>query len=186
MSTVELDGFSGNITITATPAATSIDTGLPGNTHYVMDAFDAATHTLRLFCANNATCPATTYTVTIPAHVGLILHQVSGQARLADLSGPVSITATSADTTATGLAAASFSAVITSGRLDAAFADPPGRVSVSVVSAEATVHLPGSAQYAVAQQVQSGNVQVQVPQDPNSPDTVDATVTSGQINLVTS
>ena len=181
VSTVELDGFSGNITVTATATTQISDTAQSSTPLYQLDK---ATHTLRLFCANGS-CPSANYIITMPPHVGLILHQVSGQAQLIGISGPVDITASSANTMATGLQTPDFTAVITSGRLDASFATVPGKVSVSVVSAQADLHLPGTAHYAVAQQVDSGNVQVAVPQDPNSPDTVDATVTSGQINLLT-
>ncbi|HEV2638560.1 MAG TPA: DUF4097 family beta strand repeat-containing protein [Actinocrinis sp.] len=182
ITTVELDGFSGNITVTAAQTAQITDTVQNGKP---LSQLDSATHTLRLFCAAGAGCPSGNYVVTIPEHVGLVLHQASGQTQLVGLSGPVDITASSANTMATGLTTPDFTAVITSGRLDASFSAAPAKISVSVVSAQATLHLPAAATYAVAQQVASGNVQVQVPQDPNSTHVIDAAVTSGQVTLVT-
>ena len=189
VTTVDLDGFSGNIIVTATATTGISDIVQAGNGQSaadVLDTYDSATHTLRLYCAISGGCAASDYTVTVPEHVGFILRQISGQAQLSGLSGPVSVTATSANTTFTGLATSSFTAVITSGQLNATFAAVPGRVAVSVVSASASVYLPGAAQYAVAQHVDSGNVNVQVPQNPSSANTVDTTVTSGQISLMTS
>lgn len=180
ITTVELDGFAGNITVTATSANQITDTVQNGTP---LGQVDKSTHTLRLFCAPG-TCPSSDYVITIPEHVGLILHQTSGQTRLVGLSGPVDITADSANTVATGLLTSNFTAVITSGQLDASFAAAPARTAISVISASATVHLPANAAYAVSQQVASGNVQVAIPQDPDSPHAVDATITSGQINLV--
>jgi hypothetical protein len=100
------------------------------------------------------------------------------------LSGPVDITASSTGMSAVGLESGSFTASITSGQLDASFTTVPLAVALTVVSAQATVHLPGAAQYAVSQHVTSGEVGIGVRQNPNSHSTVDATIVSGQISLV--
>ena len=182
VSVVQLDGVAGKVTVnTASTSSISISAGSPILVHEL----DNATHTLDLTCsASGGDCPASTFTVTIPQHVGLTLHEVSGQASLNGISGPVSITANAANTTATGLTATDFTAVITNGELDAAFTGVPRRVSVSVISSQATLHLPGSAQYAVDEQIISGNASVQVPRVASSPNVVEANVTSGAITLL--
>ncbi|HEY3871724.1 MAG TPA: hypothetical protein VGM10_25405 [Actinocrinis sp.] len=183
VSVVELDGVAGKVSInTAATSSVQISSGSPAQLGH---QFDAATHTLDLSCATSGgNCPAAAYTVTIPEHVGLTLHQISGQTTLAGVSGPISITAGSASTTATGLTATSFTAVITGGELDAAFTGVPQHVSVSVISAQATLHLPGSAQYAVDEQIIAGSANVQIPRVAGAPNVVEANVTSGQITLL--
>jgi hypothetical protein len=179
VDTVDIDGISGQVTITAAPDNVIGDVGSNGSLLYKLDS---STHTLRLYCSSGS-CPADDYIVTIPEHVGLTLRQVSGQTTLTDLSGPVDITAASTSMSAAGLDTNSFTASITSGQLNATFNSVPRQVAITVVSAQATVHLPGDAQYAVTQHVTSGNVGVEIPQNPNARDTVDATVVSGQITL---
>jgi DUF4097 and DUF4098 domain-containing protein YvlB len=146
---------------------------------------NAATHVLTLGCSAPAACPTTTYTVLVPAHMGVTLHEVSGQATLTNLSGPVSITASSADTTAQDLRTTDFTAAIISGTLNASFATPPTHVSVSVTSAQASLLFPATAKYDVQQQTVSADVQVAIPQSSTSTHTVQVSATSGEINLAT-
>ena len=181
VDTVEIDGIAGQVTITAESSSVIGDAG---STAPLLYQLDSATHTLHLFCAGSGNCPSAVYIVTIPEHVGLTLHQISGQSTLTGLSGPVDITTSSTGMSAVGLDTDSFTASITSGQLTATFASAPREVAVTVVSAQATMHLPGGDQYAVSQHVTSGNVGIGVPQNPNASDTVDATVVSGQISLV--
>jgi hypothetical protein len=181
VSVVEFDGLTGQVDISAGGGTTVSDRG---SGHTLLYQLDPATHVLHLSCAPSGSCPSALYVVNIPAHIGVTLHQVSGQTALTDISGPVAITASSANTTAVGLTVPSFTADITSGQLDASFSAVPSTVRVTVVSANATIHLPSSGRYAVTRDVVSGDADVAVPQDPSSPDTVDLTVNSGQIGLV--
>lgn len=181
VGTVEIDGIAGKVTVTAAATTVVSATGSSGSLLYQLDS---ATHILHLFCPGSGQCPSAVYTLTIPEHVGLTLHQISGQTTLADLSGPVVITASSTGMSAVGLESASFTASITSGQLDASFTTVPLAVALTVVSAQVTVHLPGAAQYAVSQHVTSGEVGIGVRQSPNAHNTVDATIVSGQISLV--
>lgn len=183
VDTVELDGFKGKLTVGVDASGQITATAQPD----AVFRLDAATHVLTLTCAgaDPAACPSANLALLVPAHVGLTLHELSGQATLTGLSGPVVITATSADTTAVALDTSDFTATVTSGTLDAGFAAAPAHVAVSVTSAQAAVHLPGGVAYDVRQQSVSADIQVDVPQSAASAHTVQATATSGSIELTT-
>jgi hypothetical protein len=181
VDTVDVDGITGQVDIIATSASA---VGDAGSSRALLYRFDASTHVLYLSCSDTAGCPAALYTLTIPEHMGLTLREVSGHSVLTGISGPVDITASCVDATATELDVPSFTAAITSGHLDASFSGVPPDVRLTVVSAQATLHLPGSSQYAVSQHTVSGDADVSVPQDSNSPDTVDLSITSGQVTVV--
>jgi hypothetical protein len=181
VDTVEVDQVAGQMDITATSGGTIGDAG---SSRTLLYWIDSSKHTLHLLCYDNGACPASDYTVTIPEHVGLTLRQTAGESTLNGISGPVDITANSADTTATGLETGDFTADIISGQLNATFDGTPNHVTLTVASAQATLHLPSAPQYAVATHTASGQINVGVSQNPNSADTVDATVTSGEIDLL--
>ena len=194
VSTVELDGINGSLTVGVGNSAQISVTAQPAEGHGAPTLalrLNAATHVLALTCSDSnggtaAACPASTYAVLVPAHVGVTLHEVSGQAVLTGLSGSVSITAASADTSAQGLRTTDFSAAITSGTLNASFATPPAHVSVSVISAQASLQFPADASYDVRRKSVSADIQVDIPQSSASVHTVQVSATSGEINLGTS
>jgi hypothetical protein len=188
VSSVDLNGINGTLTVGLSSTTQVSATAEPANGHPAPGLTfrqDATTHVLTLACSTTPTCPTTTYTVLVPAHVGVTLHEVSGQATLSDLSGPVSITASSADTTVQGLRTTDFAATIISGTLSATFATPPTHVSVSVTSAQASLLFPSNATYDVEKQTVSADIQVAIPQSPTSTHTVQVSATSGTINLAT-
>ena len=119
----------------------------------------------------------------MPGDTAVVLSQPSGQVSLDGLAGPVRITAANINVTATGLRARSLTATITSGQLTASFAKPPSQVSVTLSSAHASIHLPASARYTVSTQVNSGNVQVGVPQAAHSAHQVTAQLVSSDLQL---
>jgi hypothetical protein len=113
-----------------------------------------------------------------------VLFQPSGQVTLAGLAGPVRIGASSADISAAGLRSPSLVAYISSGHLAADFAAPPRRLAVTLVSAQATIQLPGSVRYAVRSQVASGYLQNGIPQSASAARTISVRVTSGELSLL--
>jgi hypothetical protein len=192
VTTVDLNGINGTLTVGASNTPQITATAEPANGHPAPTLTfhrDAATHVLTLTCASSttpaSTCPTSTYTVLVPAHMGVTLHEVYGQATLTNLSGPLSITASSADTTVQDLRTTDFTATIISGTLSATFATPPTHVSVSVTSAQASLLFPSNATYDVQKQTVSADIQVAIPQSPTSPHTVHVSATSGTINLAT-
>lgn len=198
VSSVELDGINGTLAVgvgnssEVSATAQPVDgRGAPGLTFH----WNSATHVLALQCSDSngggavaVPCPASTYAVLVPAHVGVTLREMSGQAHLVGLSGPVSITASSADTTVQGLRSADFTAAITSGTLKATFATAPTHVLVSVISAQASLDFPASAStsYDVIERTVSADIQVAIPQSSTSTRTVQVAATSGEISLGTS
>jgi hypothetical protein len=194
VSTVELDGINGNLTVGVSNSSQITATAQPVHGLSAPNLtfhWNAASRTLALECSDSTdngtatTCPATSYAVLVPAHVGVTLHEISGQASLSGLSGPVSVTASSADTSVRGLRTADFTAAITSGTLDASFATAPTHVSVSVTSAQASLQFPAGASYDVRQRSVSADIQVAIPQSSTSAHTVQVSATSGDINLGT-
>jgi hypothetical protein len=188
VNTVDLTGINGTLTVGASNTPQITATAEPANGHPAPTLTfrqDATTHVLTLTCSTTPTCPTSTYAVLVPAHMGVTLHEVSGQATLTNLSGPVSITASSANTTVQGLSTTDFTATIISGTLSATFATPPTHVSVSVTSAQASLLFPSNATYDVQKQTVSADVQVAIPQSPTSTHTVQVSATSGTINLAT-
>ena len=76
------------------------------------------------------------------------------------------------------------SADITSGHLSATFDLAPRHVSLTLISAQATLRLPAGTAYAVSSRVTSGYVRVGVPQDSGAPRTVTDRIVSGELELL--
>ena len=184
--TVELQAVPGQLTIVG--AATGRVT-LTGQLDWTRHA-PAATarmvnaHLLRLRYRCAAASPCTAHwRLVVPRHTAVVLSQPSGHLVISGLAGPLRITATSVDISATRLSSPSLQAVITSGHLGATFAAPPKQVSVTLTSAQATLSLPGTVAYAVSDQVTSGYVHVGVPVTAGAAHTVTARVLSGELDL---
>jgi len=187
--TVEFQGVPGQVTIVG--AATG-QVRLTGQLDWSGRAPLVAVRTrgagsarvLRLvyWCAARSPCTGN-YRLVVPSRTALVVRQPSGHVVLSGLAGPLRITAGSADVSATGLRGPSLAATITSGHLAAVFDAPPRQVTVTLRSAQATLWLPASAAYAVSQQVTAGYLRVAVPRASDSPRTVAARVTSGELEL---
>jgi hypothetical protein len=190
---VDLDGFNGRVTVAVgdgskiTASAQPVEGREAPNLAFRMDT--ASGHLL-LTCwgpgvvPGPIACPATAYSVLVPPHVAVALREDSGQAMLVGLSGPITITASSADTTAQALRTDDFTAAITSGTLDATFASAPAHIAVTVTSAQASLRLPDTTAYDVQQQAVSADVQIGVPRSATSAHVIQATATSGEISLI--
>ncbi len=193
VTAVALSDFSGNLTVLAGGSAQIAATAQPvsGDRAPGLEFhLNASTHLLTLACYDQnggqaIPCPATQYKISLPAGMGLNLIGFTGQATLTDLSGPVDLSGKSVYVDAQGLKTPSFTATVTSGTLNAAFAQAPAKVDVAVTSAQATLHLPGTVSYAVRQQTTSGYVQVSIPQSNAATRTVLAAANSGEISLLT-
>jgi hypothetical protein len=135
-------------------------------------------------CAAASPCTANLRLV-VPSRTAITLRQPSGHVVISGLAGPLRITASSVDVSATGLSCPTLDAVITSGHLGASFDGTPRQVGVTLVSAQATIWLPGGAAYAVTEQVTSGYIHVGVPQDSSAPRAVAARIVSGELDLQT-
>jgi hypothetical protein len=186
VTAVDLQGVPGQLTIAA--AATGHVT-LTGHLNWTGRAAAAgsvfsARRVLHLSyrCAAASPCTADLRLV-VPARTAITLRQPSGHVVISGLAGPLRITASSVNVSATGLRCPSLDAVITSGHLGATFDAPPREVGVSLTSAQATLLLPAGAPYAVTDQVISGYIHVGVPQDASAPRAVTAQIISGELDL---
>ncbi|MGD0926909.1 MAG: hypothetical protein ABR926_17125 [Streptosporangiaceae bacterium] len=134
-------------------------------------------------CAAHSPCTGRLRLV-VPQHCGVALWVPSGHVIASGLAGPLWISARSVDISAAGLRAPSLDAKITSGHLSATFDSPPRRLSVTLISAQATLRLPASATYRLSQQVTSGYVHADIPQASDSARTIAARINSGELELL--
>jgi hypothetical protein len=186
--TVDLQGPPGHLTIVG--AQTSRVT-LSGPVHWtghsamIVNGPRLVSGVLHLGyqCAAHSPCTGRLRLV-VPQHCGIVLRQPSGHVIVTGLAGPLRITARSVDISATGLRSPSLAASITSGHLSAWFISPPGRVGLTLVSAQATLHLPATVPYRVSSQVTSGYVHTGIPQASNADRTITARINSGELELL--
>ena len=134
-------------------------------------------------CAAHSPCTARLRLV-VPQHCGIVLRQPSGHVTMDGLACPLRISVRSVDISAAGLRSPSLTASVTSGHLSGWFVSPPGRVSLTLVSAQATLHLPASVPYRVSQQVTSGYVHAGIPQASDAGRMITARIVSGELELL--
>jgi len=186
---VELIGLAGKLTVTGTGGDRAELTGpVQWNgsaAPHVTSRFDRLTGTLKLTssCAAGSPCTAA-WRLAVPRRASLVLFQPSGQVTLAGLAGPVRIGAASVDISATGLRSPSLVAYIASGHLAADFAAPPGRLALTLASAQATIRLPDSVLYAVTSNVTSGYLQNGIPTSATAARTISVRISSGEVALL--
>jgi hypothetical protein len=187
---VDLQGVRGQLSIAGTAAGQAMVTGQlnwAGSAPVVVTRFDRAAGVLRLSirCAPASPCTQS-LRLTVPARAAVTIRQAVGRVTVTGLSGPLLVTAASADVSAIGLSSPSLTAVITSGHLAAAFAVPPRQVTVTLASAQATIRLPARAAYRVIRRVSSGYIGVGIPQSASAARTVTARLDSGELELLPS
>jgi hypothetical protein len=187
---VDFQGVPGQMTVVAANTGRVTLTGQlhwSGRPPIVVTRLDRGAHVLLLSyqCAAASHCTES-YRLTVPPDTALSLHQPPGQITLSGLAGPLSITASGVHVSATGLRSSTLIAMITQGDLSAGFAAPPSRVTVTLVSAQATLGLPRRAAYRISQQVTSGYVRADIPQDSTAARTVTARIRSGELTLQSS
>ena len=134
-------------------------------------------------CAAHSPCTGRLRLV-VPQHCGIALRQPSGHVTVTGLAGPLRISVRSVDISAVGLRSPSLTASITSGHLSAWFVSPPGRLSLTLVSAQAALHLPSRVPYRVSQQVTSGYVHAGIRQASDADRTITTRIDSGELELL--
>ncbi len=134
-------------------------------------------------CAAHSPCTQRLRLV-VPQHCGIVLREPSGHVIMSGVAGPLWIRARGVDVSAAGLRSPSLAASITSGHLSAVFASPPRRVSITLISAQATLHLPAGAAYRLSQQVTSGYVHAGIRQASAAGRTITARIDSGELELL--
>jgi hypothetical protein len=187
VQTVELQGVPGQVTILGRVTSRVTLTGelhSSGAGTVVASQRDNG-RVLRLYyrCAAATSCTESLLLV-VPWRTAIVLRQPAGHVVMSGLAGPLRITASNVDISATGLRSPSMTASITSGHLSAAFAKAPGRVGIMLLSSQATLRLPASVRYAVRSQVTSGYVQVGLPQASRSAHLITVRIVSGELSLL--
>jgi hypothetical protein len=186
VTAVGLQAVPGHLSVVTTASGRATLTGvLDWSGHAPAARSRVSGHRLSLayWCARKSPCTAN-WRLVVPRRAAVELRVPAGYVDVAGLAGPLQITASSVDVSATGLACPRLDAAITSGHLDAAFRAPPQQVSIGVTAAQATLMLPSSVRYALSDQVTSGYIRVGIPESGNSQRTVTATVLSGEIALL--
>ena len=135
-------------------------------------------------CAAHSPCTGRLRLV-VPQHCGIVLCQPSGHVIMRPGSQARCGSARAAWTSARpGCAHQAWTRRSHPAHLSARFVSPPGRVGVTLVSAQATLHLPASATYRLSQQVTSGYVHAGIPQASDSARTIAARINSGELELL--
>jgi hypothetical protein len=188
VGTVDLQGVPGQLAIVGTSTNRVELTGQlhwAGRAPVVRTRLDHATRVLHLSYRCAAASPCTeNYRLIVPRRTATVLRQPSGHVVLSDLAGPLRITAGSVDISAAGLRSPALAAAIVSGHLSASFATPPRHVSITLTSAQATLHLPARVPYAVSSRVASGYVHIAIPQGGGGSRTVTDRINSGELELL--
>jgi hypothetical protein len=188
VGTVDFRGVPGQVTITAAHGG---QVRLTGDLNWKSHA-RAATETARTTdgvlyltsrCAAGSPCTEN-YRLAVPAHTAVVLDQTSGHVVVSGLDAALRITAEGTSISATGLRSPSLTATLRSAHLGVSFAGAPRQVSLTMTSAQATIHLPAAVRYLVSTQVRWGYVKVGVPQSATSSRHVTARLTSSELELL--
>jgi hypothetical protein len=190
VGSIDFQGVPGKLTIVGTGPGQVTLTGqlhADGGAPVVDSRLDRAAGVLLV----SVRCPPATQCtqdlrLAVPGDTGAIVRQPGGQVVVTGLAGPLRLTATNADISASGLRSAELTAVLTSGHLSATFAAAPHQVSITLASAQGTLCLPALVAYRVTQQVMSGYLRVAIPQAASATRTVTAHVDSGELELLPS
>ena len=190
VGSIDFQGVPGKLTIAGTGSGRVTLTGqlqADGSAPVVETRLDRAAGVLLVSvrCAPDTQCTQN-LRLAVPGSTGADVRQPGGQVVVTGLAGPLSITAANVDISASGLRSTALAAVITSGRLSAAFTTPPRQVSITLTSAQATLYLPARVAYLVTQQVMSGYLRAAIPQAASATRTVTARIDSGELELLPS
>jgi hypothetical protein len=186
VATVDLQGVSGQLTIAGSTADQVVLTGQvngTGNSPRVQTRLASGVLTVSVRCGHASPCTQN-LRLAVPAGTSTVVRQSGGRITVTGLADSLRITAANVDVSATGLRSPNLTATITNGHLSAAFTAPPDQVSITLASAQATLHLPTSDAYRVTQDVMSGYVKVAIPQADNATRTITASVDSGELELL--
>ncbi|MFJ5922121.1 DUF4097 family beta strand repeat-containing protein [Kitasatospora sp. NPDC092948] len=123
------------------------------------------------------------YEVHVPAGTKLKLTQTSGGIQLHDVAGDVDATVTSGGINASGLKSKNVKLSVTSGGVEARFAEAPDRAELTTDSGGVQLKVPAGQQYQVDARADSGGTQVKVPSTPGAPHVLIAHADSGGVQV---
>ena len=188
VGSIDFRGVPGQLVLAGTRPGQVTMTGQlrgEGGAPVVETRFDHGTGvlTVSVRCAPATRCTQN-LRLAVPGVTGAAVSQPSGRVVATGLAGPLRITTANADVSASGLRSADLSVVVANGHLSAAFAVPPHRVSITLISAQATVRLPDHTGYRVIREVTSGSIRVAIPQTGGATRIVTARIDSGELKLL--
>jgi hypothetical protein len=188
VGSIDFRGVPGQLVLAGTRPGQVIMTGQlrgEGGAPVVETRFDHGTGvlTVSVRCAPATRCTQN-LRLAVSGVTGAAVSQPSGRVVATGLAGPLRITAANADISASGLRSADMSVVVANGHLSAAFAVPPHRVSITLISAQATVRLPDHTGYRVIREGTSGSIRVAIPQTGGATRIVTARIDSGELKLL--
>lgn len=188
VGSIDFRGVPGQLVLAGTRPGQVTMTGQlrgVGGAPVVETRFDHGTGvlTVSVRCAPATRCTQN-LRLAVPGVTGASVSQPSGRVVATGLAGPLRITAANADISASGLRSADLSAVVTNGHLSAAFAVPPHRVSITLISAQGTVRLPDHTGYRIIREVTSGSIRAAIPQTGGATRIVTARIDSGELKLL--
>ena len=123
---------------------------------------------IRYDCAQSWGNCSVNYKIEIPKGLQVDADAGSGDITLRSLTGPLNLTAGSGDVDASGLAGKKVVAEAGSGNIELKYTTAPDSAELEAGSGDVTLHVPGGA-YDVKTDVGSGEENVAVDKDPNSP-----------------
>jgi hypothetical protein len=190
VTTIDVHGVPGQLTIVGTGSGRVMLTGQvhgTGGAPAIETRLERAAGVLvvSIRCASAGPCTENLRLV-VPGTTGAGVWQPGGRILVTGLAGPLRITASRVDISASGLRSTVLAAVITNGHLSAAFTAPPRQVSITLASAQATLRLSAGVAYRVTRQVTSGYIRVGIPQADRASRTVTARIDSGELELLPS
>ena len=144
---------------------------------------DGDTLFIRYDCAQSWGNCSVNYKIEIPKGLQVDADAGSGDITHRSLTGPLNLTAGSGDVDASGLAGKKVVAEAGSGNIELKYTTAPDSAELEAGSGDVTLHVPGGA-YDVKTDVGSGEENVAVDKDPNSPRKLRLTVGSGDVNVL--
>ncbi|MET8001214.1 DUF4097 family beta strand repeat-containing protein [Nonomuraea glycinis] len=144
---------------------------------------DGDTLFIRYDCAQSWGNCSVNYKIEIPKGLQVDADAGSGDITLRSLTGPLNLTAGSGDVDASGLAGKKVVAEAGSGNIELKYTTAPDSAELEAGSGDVTLHVPDGA-YDVKTDVGSGEENVAVDKDPNSPRKLRLTVGSGDVNVL--
>ncbi|MDO8211572.1 DUF4097 family beta strand repeat-containing protein [Conexibacter sp. CPCC 206217] len=112
-----------------------------------------------------------------------VLSTSSGDVEAIDVSGPLRMSASSGDVDVEGYSGSDVRANASSGDVTVRTRVVPDNVAVDVSSGDVTIAVPGNVAYRVQSDTDSGDSEVEVDQSLDSPHTIDARASSGDVRV---
>jgi hypothetical protein len=147
------------------------------------NAIGRSSATLKYDCPGDSSRCRVDYTITAPPKVSVDIDNTAGTVTL---SGPLTDVVAKAEAgavTGRGLGAGSFKVTTTVGEVDLAFAGVPTFVKTATTVGDTTIRVPAAGTYQVKASTGVGGKSVNVPNDPNAKNHIEAKTETGGLTI---